>query len=103
MRRATLVGFPWLAVVAGLLSGPLALLPVGPARGEGPAAPSEETLALGRELFARAWVPDDSRSRGGDGLGPVYNERSCLACHDQGGPGGGGAADKNIEIITGTG
>jgi CxxC motif-containing protein (DUF1111 family) len=54
----------------------------------------------GRELFARQWVPDDPRSRGGDGLGPVYNERSCLNCHDQGGPGGGGSADKNIELIT---
>ena len=54
----------------------------------------------GRELFSRQWVPDDPRSRGGDGLGPVYNERSCLNCHDQGGPGGAGSADKNIELIT---
>jgi CxxC motif-containing protein (DUF1111 family) len=45
-------------------------------------------------------VPEDPRSRGGDGLGPVYNERSCLNCHDQGGPGGAGTLDKNIELIT---
>ncbi|MGZ6870150.1 MAG: hypothetical protein ACXVHI_07595 [Frankiaceae bacterium] len=50
----------------------------------------DEARALGRELFAREWVPNDSRSHGGDGLGPVYNDRSCLACHHQGGPGGGG-------------
>jgi CxxC motif-containing protein (DUF1111 family) len=61
---------------------------------------SEETLNLGRELFARQWVPNDSRSHGGDGLGPVYNERSCLGCHHQGGPGGSAGADRNIEIIS---
>jgi CxxC motif-containing protein (DUF1111 family) len=60
----------------------------------------EDLTARGRELFAHQWLPDDARSRGGDGLGPVYNERSCLNCHDQGGPGGGGSADKNIELIT---
>jgi CxxC motif-containing protein (DUF1111 family) len=55
---------------------------------------------LGRELFLRQWVPGDERSHGGDGLGPVYNERSCAGCHHQGGTGGGGPADKNIEIIS---
>jgi CxxC motif-containing protein (DUF1111 family) len=57
-------------------------------------------VELGRELFVREWVPKDRRSHGGDGLGPVYNERSCAGCHHQGGHGGGGAADKNVEIIT---
>jgi len=55
---------------------------------------------LGRELFSRPWVPGDRRSHGGDGLGPVFNERSCVGCHHQGGSGGGGASDKNIELIT---
>ncbi len=58
---------------------------------------------LGRELFAREWVPNDTRGHGGDGLGPVFNDRSCVACHHQGGPGGGGAGDKNIEIASATG
>jgi CxxC motif-containing protein (DUF1111 family) len=57
-------------------------------------------IELGRELFVRQWVPRDKRSHGGDGLGPVYNERACAGCHHQGGPGGGGSLDKNIEIIT---
>jgi CxxC motif-containing protein (DUF1111 family) len=57
-------------------------------------------IEAGRELFSRQWVPGDQRSKGGDGLGPVYNERSCLNCHDQGGPGGSGPADKNIVLIT---
>ena len=33
---------------------------------------------------------------GGDGLGPVFNERSCVACHFQGGVGGGGDSTKNV-------
>src|SRR5262249_59551395 len=71
-----------------------------PAVAAGPAQVSEEAVSEGRELFARAWIPGDIRSNGGDGLGPVYNERSCLGCHNQGGPGGGARADKNIEIVT---
>jgi CxxC motif-containing protein (DUF1111 family) len=55
---------------------------------------------MGRELFSHPWIPGDRRSHGGDGLGPVFNERSCAGCHHQGGPGGGGSADKNVEIIT---
>lgn len=58
------------------------------------------TLAAGRELFERVWAPKDPRSHGGDGLGPVFNAQSCLACHDQGGPGGGGSASRNIEVVT---
>ena len=90
----------------GLLAGPvLASLFVfglaGPAKGEKKG--SEDQPATGRELFARQWVPGDSRSHGGDGLGPVYNERSCLGCHHQGGPGGAAGADKNIEILSATG
>jgi CxxC motif-containing protein (DUF1111 family) len=81
-------------------------LPVGrPARAADRAgakqAKEEDAIARGRELFAREWVPDDRRGHGGDGLGPVFNERSCLGCHHQGPSGaGGGSAGTNIEIIT---
>ena len=70
---------------------------------DGPSPASQETLDAGRELFARAWAPKDPRSHGGDGLGPVFNAQSCLDCHDQGGPGGAGPAERNIEIATATG
>ncbi|HEV3164525.1 MAG TPA: hypothetical protein VGZ22_10905, partial [Isosphaeraceae bacterium] len=59
-----------------------------------------DDLALGKALFAREWLPNDPRSSGGDGLGPVYNETSCLACHNQGGPGGSGPASTNVEILS---
>jgi CxxC motif-containing protein (DUF1111 family) len=55
---------------------------------------------LGEELFHREWVAGDSRSPGGDGLGPVYNETSCVACHNLGGVGGAGASTKNVLILS---
>jgi CxxC motif-containing protein (DUF1111 family) len=63
-------------------------------------ASSGTSLRLGRELFERVWVKDDPRSHGGDGLGPVFNGSSCMACHNLGGSGGAGTSDKNIEIVT---
>jgi CxxC motif-containing protein (DUF1111 family) len=54
----------------------------------------------GKELFQREWLPGDARAHGGDGLGPVFNDSSCVACHNLGGAGGGGPASKNVDIIT---
>ena len=54
-----------------------------------------EVKAAGRALFEHEWEPHD-RLAGGDGLGPVFNERSCVACHFQGGVGGGGSNQQNV-------
>jgi CxxC motif-containing protein (DUF1111 family) len=59
-----------------------------------------EEIALGRALFDRRWVPGDSRCHGGDGLGPVFNASSCLDCHRDGGPGGGGPVRTNAQLVT---
>ncbi len=56
-------------------------------------------MAIGYEIFNREWMPNDPRSHGGDGLGPVYNDSSCVACHNSGGSGGAGPVSKNIEIL----
>lgn len=58
------------------------------------------TPISGRELFNREWIANDPRSHGGDGLGPVFNESSCVACHNQGGAGGAGGQDKNVTLVT---
>jgi CxxC motif-containing protein (DUF1111 family) len=63
-------------------------------------AQDESKLVRGRELFAREWIPDDPRSHAGDGLGPVFNDTSCVGCHNQGGSGGGGPEAKNVRIIS---
>jgi hypothetical protein len=61
--------------------------------------PTWGRLKRGHDLFAREWRPNDSRARGGDGLGPVYNASSCLACHSQGAPGGAGPASTNVNLL----
>lgn len=38
-------------------------------------------VEIGRALFKRAWVPAPSSTRANDGLGPLFNARSCLSCH----------------------
>src|SRR5690349_15342934 len=59
-----------------------------------------DSVALGYEIFNREWLPDDPRSHGGVGLGPVYNDTSCVACHNSGGSGGAGPVSKNIDILS---
>ncbi len=69
-------------------------------------APAKSAQALqdeqerGEMLFAKEWVPDDPMSHGGDGLGPVYNDTSCVACHGLGAPGGAGPESKNVILMT---
>lgn len=54
----------------------------------------------GRVLFLHEWKANDPLSHGGDGLGPVFNAKSCVACHNQGGPGGGGGLDENVTAFS---
>ena len=57
-------------------------------------------LAEGKELFTREWLPGDKRSHAGDGLGPVFNGRSCAECHMLGGVGGAGPRGVNDSIAS---
>jgi RNA polymerase sigma factor (sigma-70 family) len=59
-----------------------------------------EERARGEALFAKQWVHNDPASHGGDGLGPVYNETSCVACHGLASPGGAGPESQNVVILT---
>lgn len=43
--------------------------------------------AAGRALFERIWVPAPASTAATDGLGPLFNARSCAACHEKGGRG----------------
>lgn len=60
----------------------------------GPRASAADKEA-GYELFVRDWAVADAEAHG-DGLGPVFNDTSCVACHFQGGAGGGGPLTKNV-------
>jgi CxxC motif-containing protein (DUF1111 family) len=59
-----------------------------------------DVVAAGRELFHHEWTANDSLCADGDGLGPVYNATSCVACHNQGGSGGSGSLNSNVTTVT---
>ena len=95
MRVDLLVGrcCPLLTVKV-LFIAVLCLLPV-PATA---VAPNAASVALGKQLFERTWSQGDPRL-GSDGLGPLFNATSCVACHNQGGSGGGGSAEFNAKTV----
>jgi CxxC motif-containing protein (DUF1111 family) len=58
---------------------------------------SAEVKLVGLSLFRHEWQPHDPLvDQKGDGLGPVFNARSCVECHSQGGVGGGGDNTHNV-------
>ncbi len=63
----------------------------------GPKVVTPQAVAAGGQLFAHEWTTKDPLTKG-DGLGPVFNARSCVECHNQGGPGGGGPVAKNVTV-----
>lgn len=44
-------------------------------------------FAVGRGFFKRLWVSAPSSTQAADGLGPLYNARSCMRCHVNNGRG----------------
>jgi CxxC motif-containing protein (DUF1111 family) len=95
----------------------LAVLQTGPANGQAagglqkgddaigaPAAskenPPDPRLQRGRELFIKRWKNADVASPTGDGLGPVFNGRSCAECHNQTRPGGAGSIEHNVDLLS---
>ena len=59
-----------------------------------------KNVSEGEQLFQRQWEAGQSLSAGGDGLGPMFNHTSCVACHKQGGVGGGGPAHVNALMVS---
>jgi len=55
-----------------------------------PARAADLDAAIGKKLFQRQWVTASSGAVNG-GLGPLYDARSCSACHENAGPGKVGA------------
>ncbi len=50
-------------------------------------AAGEERFRLGSALFEKLWVSSPSSTQASDGLGPLYNARSCETCHIRDGRG----------------
>jgi CxxC motif-containing protein (DUF1111 family) len=53
-----------------------------------------------RALFQKVWQPGEPSPAGGDGLGPLFNENSCVGCHHLGGVGGAGGNNRNVTLLT---
>lgn len=62
--------------------------------------------SLGEAIFRHNWARPETWDRpettgkGGDGLGPVFNDVSCVACHSLGGVGGAGDNGHNIQLLS---
>ncbi|MGB7328190.1 MAG: di-heme oxidoredictase family protein [Rubripirellula sp.] len=79
-------------ILAGTVGGlAMALLPICDAA-------SPISIEQGRQLFQKNWSPGNP-AISSDGLGPLFNGQSCVACHNQGGVGGGGEAEFNAHTI----
>jgi CxxC motif-containing protein (DUF1111 family) len=95
MRKSTLI---WSLV------GIAAAIPIGLRvftwHSHRPKAVDHVAAVAGAELFSHEWTPGDPLAAGGDGLGPVYNATSCVACHFQAGIGGGGALEQNVTVFS---
>lgn len=56
------------------------------------------SITVGKTLFVRDWTKH--KPERGDGLGPMYNAVSCVACHKEGGTGGSGKNDANVDLLS---
>ena len=59
-----------------------------------------ELVFEGERLFNHEWKRGDPLSPNGDGLGPVFNASSCVACHHDGGRGGSGGLEHNAAMVS---
>ncbi len=48
---------------------------------------ARESFFLGKAIFEKFWVSSPSSTQASDGLGPLYNARSCHSCHLRNGRG----------------
>jgi CxxC motif-containing protein (DUF1111 family) len=89
----------WYLLIALLTLGPMGVR-VLTWRTPRPRPLEPAMVRAGAELFEHEWTPGDPLAAGGDGLGPVYNATSCVACHSQGGVGGSGGLGQNVTTFT---
>lgn len=96
MTRYRKSGLPagsiWISVLASAVIASSVGIAVTCYRG----GPSADTIAAGKKLFQHEFSVNDPICGGGDGLGPVFNEKSCVACHFVGGVGGSGTNEFNV-------
>lgn len=65
-----------------------------------PEVATHAQLQRGQELFMREWKAGDSATPTGDGLGPVFNAKSCADCHNMGSVGGAGTKESDVDLLS---
>jgi len=85
----------WCLVGAVLIFAPVTWRVLSWQRSQPPVVDVDQARA-GEVLFKHVWQPNDPLCPGGDGLGPVFNAKSCAACHHQNGAGGSGSVEHNV-------
>jgi CxxC motif-containing protein (DUF1111 family) len=95
MKRPSLAWFLVIALLAVAPAGLRVLSWRAPKQEVDP-----EMARAGEVLFKHVWTAGDPLTAGGDGLGPVFNAKSCVACHQQGGVGGSGGVEHNVTVFT---
>jgi CxxC motif-containing protein (DUF1111 family) len=98
-KRPGILGLATLGLFAGAIGGGMVLAD-SKEPGKDKGSPPADRVSAGSEIFHREWIPNDPRGQGGDGLGPAFNDSSCIACHNSGGSGGAGPVSKNIDILS---
>lgn len=90
-----------------LACGSIALIAFSASRhiasADDPAPSDTQTLELGRKIFLQDWTKESAQeflAPKADGLGPMFNAVSCVACHFQGTIGGGGPNDNNVQFVS---
>ena len=96
LRRSLRTSIKW--AMSGIATAALVFTAAAAIAADKP-QPTKKQIS-GEEIFRREWIANDPRSHGGDGLGPVFNESSCVACHNLGGVGGAGPVNKNVSLVT---
>jgi CxxC motif-containing protein (DUF1111 family) len=98
-------GGEWCRLAMGAAVLAIASVAAGAGPGTKPrrAATATPSVAEGRHLFLKLWPPGEASPTGGDGLGPLYNEGSCVACHHVGGLGGAGLNESNVKLLVASG
>jgi CxxC motif-containing protein (DUF1111 family) len=92
--------FKWTGTPAAAEPVPVIASNGTPSATEPGADADKEVMERGKELFTREWIAGDRRSHAGDGLGPVFNAQSCVACHRLGGTGGAGKNETNVSLVS---
>ncbi|WP_082676423.1 di-heme oxidoredictase family protein [Thiomicrospira sp. WB1] len=92
LSSALIAGFPiWLSANPALPGGEAttAITPFASSIQPAPNLPEDlkKTFYAGKALAHQPWVKAPSSTTARDGLGPIYNARTCLACHINGGKG----------------